>query len=180
MFFPLYTVRFSFRTFLYLLQNQSKYQFIYLDYSQVFLYALFIRRKEKIFLMTHDLVIQRFSRAYKKASYKKLICGYVFFTEKIFFNRAKHIILPSFKDKRMAEHIYHIKGIAILPKNRFRVLLNHHQPPDLKKFVFLGTWNRQENLQGLEWFVKNVYPLLPAGIEFIIIGGSLGAQALNA
>lgn len=179
MFFPLYTVRFSFRTFLYLLQNQSKYTFIYLDYSQVFLYALFIRKKEKIFLMTHDLVIQRFTRAYKKGWYKKLICGYVFFSEKFFFSRAKHIILPSFKDKRVAEHIYHIKGMAILPKNRFKISFADKQIPDLKKFVFLGTWNRQENLQGLNWFIKNVYPLLPTGIEFIIIGGSLPESFKN-
>lgn len=180
MFFPLYTIRFSFRVFFYLLQNQSKYKFIYLDYSQVFLYALFIRQKEKIFLMTHDLVIQRFSRAYKQAWYKKLICGYVYFSEKFFFKQAKHIILPSFKDKRIAEHIYHIKGIAILPKNRFKVSLLNMQPRNLKKFAFLGTWNRQENVQGLEWFIKNVYPFLPAEFEFIVIGGSLSESIKNA
>ena len=129
--------------------------------------------------MTHDLVIQRFTRAYKKDWYKKLICGYVFFSEKFFFSRAKHIILPSFKDKRVAEHIYHIKGMAILPKNRFKISFADKQIPDLKKFVFLGTWNRQENLQGLNWFIKNVYPLLPTSIEFIIIGGSLPESFKN-
>jgi hypothetical protein len=41
---------------------------------------------------------------------------------------------------------------------------------DLNHFVFLGAWNRDENLDGLKWFIENVYPSLPQQFLFTIVG----------
>ena len=43
------------------------------------------------------------------------------------------------------------------------------------KFCFYGAWNRTENSAGLEWFLENVYPNLPASVDFqfAVIGGGI-------
>lgn len=40
---------------------------------------------------------------------------------------------------------------------------------------YYGAWNRAENSAGLEWFLKNVYPKLPASadFQFAVIGGGM-------
>lgn len=42
-----------------------------------------------------------------------------------------------------------------------------------KRFCFYGAWNRVENSECLEWFLKNVYPKLSEEMEFVIIGGGM-------
>ena len=70
-FFPLYTTRVSLRVFFFLLRKQAKYDAVYLDYSQVFIYSWFISRKVKILLMTHDIILQSFARKSRKKWYRK-------------------------------------------------------------------------------------------------------------
>jgi len=41
--FPLFTTRFSFKVLFYILKNARQYDYIYLDFSQVFIYGLFIK-----------------------------------------------------------------------------------------------------------------------------------------
>lgn len=41
------------------------------------------------------------------------------------------------------------------------------------RFCFYGAWNRKENSECLEWFLKNVYPKLSADFEFVVIGGGI-------
>lgn len=41
------------------------------------------------------------------------------------------------------------------------------------RFCFYGAWNRVENSECLEWFLKRVYPKLSRAFEFVIIGGSM-------
>ncbi len=171
--FPVYTHKFSFRIVFFLLKNQHKYDVIYLDYSQVFIYSRFIREKDKVILMVHDLMFQRFSRKFKKAWYKKIVMRYIFFSESYFFKKASQVIVPSFKDKTIAKNLYGIEATAILPKNRFIISENGNSSVNLKQFVFLGAWNRNENLDGLKWFAQKVVPLLDRELEFIIIGKDL-------
>lgn len=178
-FFPFYTTRFSFRILFFLLNKRNSYDAIYLDYSQVFIYSMFIKSKNKLFLMTHDLVIQRFKRASKKKWYSKILLPYIFFSEKYFFQKGGEIIFPSYKDKRLAKIIYNVEGIAILPKNRFKTPKQINSRHELNMFVFLGTWNRKENIDGLEWFIDRVYPLLDHAPKFIIIGGNLPPYIIN-
>lgn len=41
------------------------------------------------------------------------------------------------------------------------------------RFCFYGAWNRVENTEGLEWFLKNVYPKLEKNYYFVVIGGGM-------
>jgi hypothetical protein len=56
--YPLYTRRLSLRVAYFLLRHQSEFKYIYLDYSQTFIYSSFIRDKTKIILNVHDVNIQ--------------------------------------------------------------------------------------------------------------------------
>jgi hypothetical protein len=58
---PFFTSRFSLKILLYILNNRNKYDYIYFDFSQSFLYSLFIKNKDK-FLMTHDIIAQKYKR----------------------------------------------------------------------------------------------------------------------
>lgn len=178
-FFPFYTNRFSLRVVLYLLKNQKSYNIIYLDYSQVFIYSIFVRKKEKTRLMLHDIIIQRFARANRKKFYKKWLIGFIYRSERFFFRQAFSVMVLSFKDKRVLKNIYKIDADAILPKNRFLITGNMNEGIRLNQFAFLGAWNRFENLQGLEWFIKEVYPALPGKYVFVIIGSGLPSSFLE-
>ncbi|WP_153798249.1 glycosyltransferase [Foetidibacter luteolus] len=178
--FPFYTIRFSSRVCGYLISKQSQYDVIYLDYSQMFIYSLFICNKRKLFIMCHDLILQRFSRATEGQWYKRYVQAYIFYSEKFFFKRSGNIFFPSHKDKCIAKKIYGVNGVAIIPKSRFNSVRDYDGRRDLKLFAFLGSWNRQENIQGLLWFIENVHPLLGEDVEFIIIGGNMSAETQNA
>lgn len=41
------------------------------------------------------------------------------------------------------------------------------------RFCFYGAWNRVENTESLEWFLKNVYPKVTTDINYVVIGGGL-------
>ena len=41
------------------------------------------------------------------------------------------------------------------------------------RFCFYGAWNRAENTEALEWFLKNVYSQLSSDLDFVIIGGGM-------
>lgn len=42
-----------------------------------------------------------------------------------------------------------------------------------KRFCFYGAWNRLENSECLEWFLKEVYPKFSDDFEFVVIGGGM-------
>jgi len=39
--------------------------------------------------------------------------------------------------------------------------------------VFYGVWSRKENLKGLLWFMRKVYPLLNESVRIVVVGGGL-------
>ena len=41
------------------------------------------------------------------------------------------------------------------------------------RFCFYGAWNRAENAEALEQFLKEVYPKLSDDFEFVVIGGGM-------
>lgn len=41
------------------------------------------------------------------------------------------------------------------------------------RFCFYGAWNRTENTECLEWFLKYVYPKLTIKSDFVVIGGGM-------
>ena len=41
------------------------------------------------------------------------------------------------------------------------------------RFCFYGAWNRNENSDGLDWFLRTVYPRITGDFHFCVIGGGM-------
>ncbi len=170
-FFPLYTVRFSFRALRFIKKRADKASLIYLDYSQVFLYALFMQKvRQKICMVAHDVIYQKYKRVFDKKWYGHFIIQNIRFTEKKMFQKSDKISVLSFKDKSLISELYGITPAVSILKQRFEITPSIKTKTNLSHFVFLGAWNRDENLDGLQWFIENVYPVLDKYISFTIIG----------
>jgi hypothetical protein len=172
-FFPLYTARFSFRALKFITARVKISDLIYLDYSQVYIYSLFIKAREKICMFSHDVIFQKYQREWQDKWYGSILLRYVKFTEKTFFRYCKKIAIPSFKDLKILRKEYGINATPAILKKRFAIVKTLDAPINLSHFIFLGAWNRYENLDGLQWFIDNVYPLLSKEISFTVLGHGL-------
>lgn len=47
------------------------------------------------------------------------------------------------------------------------------------RFCFYGAWNRSENAEGLEWFLRTVYPRITIDFQFVVIGGGMSESLQN-
>jgi hypothetical protein len=170
-FFPLFTVRFSFRALFFIRKRSRDAKLIFLDYSQVFIYALFLKKvRQKICMFAHDVIYQKYTRVFKNKWYGPMAMRYIQFTEKTMLHQSDNISVLSFKDKLLLNENYAINPVVSILKQRFTVAPLMNSKIDLNHFVFLGAWNRDENLDGLKWFIENVYPSLPQQFLFTIVG----------
>jgi glycosyltransferase involved in cell wall biosynthesis len=167
--FPFFSCRFNLIYLLYIriVVKKNKYDIIYIDYSQLFIYGLFLKKQTKI-LMSHDVIYQRYLR-----KEKKFILKYCMLSESyILKNQQKSTIFTfSNKDSKLLEEVYIVNSITTkffldIPRNiSIQNIYN--------RIVFFGSWKRPDNLEGLLWFINNIYMNIDNDIEVIIIGSSL-------
>ena len=173
-FFPLFTAKFSFFVLFYLksLIKKKHYDFVYFDFSQMFLYAKFLNHGNKI-LMSHDVIAQRYSRGYNK--YISKFCSY---TEKFVLSTSNvNIFTFSEKDSELLQDLYGIKSTPTtfyLSNN-----VKKAYPDSIKDyFVFFAMWGRNDNYEGLDWFIEHVMPKCEL-FNFKIIGAGLNDRLKN-
>lgn len=170
---PFFSARFSFRLMFYILKNKKKFDLIYLDFSQVFIYSLFIK-KEKTILMSHDVIYQKYSRRKKKIDLMFGRC--IKFWEKKLLKKAGKVLVFSDKDVKLIHKYFDLKAYRVdFYMDKYIEEINHHKIEINKNFCFYGAWNRKENLEGLIWFIQSVIPKVPHA-NFIIIGGSMSEE----
>lgn len=176
-FHPFFVIRFKIRIMFFLLKNTKKYDVIYFDFSQVFIFSFFCKKSFKVF-MCHDVIFQKLER--KKNIFFKPINSLLFATEKTMLKNADLILSFSKKDQKLIYDLYGINSTIVnffideKIKNIDYKNININQ-----KFVFYGAWNRMENLKGLEWFLVNVFPFINSNIKFDIIGPGLDENILK-
>lgn len=169
--FPLFTAKFNLLILFYLrrLIEKGNYDVVYFDFSQMFLYAKFLRHKNKI-LMAHDVITQRYSRVGNK-----LMTKYCSLTENLVLHTSNaQIFTFSDKDTTLLSSLFGVQSTPTsfyLSKDviqAFPVKLGEY-------FVFFAMWKRDDNYEGLDWFLYNV---LPHCLEksFKIIGGGLSQK----
>ena len=171
-FHPFFTKRFEQKTLQLLISVSKNYDMLYFDFSQVHLYSLFVEHPN-IVLMCHDVIAQKFSRKgllqlpWIKFSEGKLLCN------------AKQIVTFSQKDSAFIKNIYGLESVYV----NFYLKHGYYDYSKSfvyeKKFCFYGAWNRKENIESLEWFLKKVYPKLNDEFEFVIIGGGMSDYLKN-
>jgi len=170
--FPVFTIRFSFRL-LFLLKkshNKKKFDMLFLDHSQMFLYGKFFPSVKKI-LLSHDIMFQRYSRRlnFIAVFWARYSENYVI------KQRNADVFSFSDKDKGILKKNYGIESKVInfyLNENVIKAV-----PQNIGDyFVFFGVWRRNENLDGLKWFFDKVLPLLKKSCKFKIIGSGLPTE----
>lgn len=173
---PFFSVRFSFSMMLFVLRLNRKvhYDFIYFDFSQVFLYSIFIKGQRKI-LMAHDIIYQKFIR--ERTAFE---CWWARRTERVFFrSRLTSILTFSKKDSELIEKLCGVNAVVVnfFISSAIRdIRLEKHSLKEV--FCFFGAWNRPENAEGLKWFIDNVLPHLSSK-EFIVIGPNLPQRIID-
>ncbi len=167
--YPLFTVRFNWKIVFKIraLLREKKYDIIYFDFSQTFLYSKFIKHNHKI-LMSHDVIYQRYKRknnifiSWIKCSEKWLLKG-----------KSNNIFTFSIKDSQILNNIYHIpsKNICFfIPDDAINSIPTKIQ----NNITFFAMWKRADNYQGLLWFINNILPHITCQVT--IIGGGLSTE----
>lgn len=164
--FPLFTAKFSFHKLKIIKEfiKKKKYNYIYFDFSQTFLYNKYIDHNNKI-LMCHDVIAQRYFRENKffgfwaKLSEKWILQG----NATIFTFSEKDSLLLSnwYKKSSIPTNFYFSQNVI----NTFPKLIENY-------FVFFAMWQRPDNYLGLKWFIEKILPFFPDK-KFKIIGAKL-------
>lgn len=164
--FPFFSTRFSFKLLYYIYKYSGNYDFIYLDFSQTFLYGLFIPKIKK-YLMAHDIIIQK----YKRSSKNRFLNLWVKYSENFILKQENaEILCFSNKDLLIINSEYKINGKKVdffieerLKEKEINFIEDY--------YCFYGAWSRIENLESLMWFERNISDKLKYQIK--IIGSGL-------
>ena len=168
---PFFAARFRIDLLYFLLKNAKNYNYIYFDFSQVFIYSLFLKHACKI-MMSHDVIFQKMKRS-KWFKFNPLN-WLLFSTEKKILISANIILTFSKKDKFLVKDLYNLNSnvVSFFISDKIKEL-NYEEIIIERKFCFFGAWNRSENLDGLLWFIENVLQFTNEGIKFEVIGSGL-------
>jgi len=141
---------------------------IYFDFSQVFIYSLFLNHPTKYF-MAHDIIIQKYERY--KNPLLRFQSYFIGKSELGLLKSANQVICFSDKDKLLIKERYNIESqvVDFYPEPLFQLNESAYNP-EKRLFCFFGAWNRTENSRGLLWFIEEVIPLLNEDIHIRIIG----------
>ena len=167
--FPLFTKRFTYGYLRELKSIIGNYDYLYFDFSQTFIYSLFLKHPVKI-LMSHDVILQKYSR--KKFSF--FYSWWIKFSEGLLLKSGSYIYTFSDKDCFFIKDNYHMKSNPVA-----FYICNNIKNIDLKEvniddfFVMYGAWNRWENAEGLQWLLENI-DCFPSKVQ--VIGGGLSKK----
>lgn len=176
-FHPFFSSRFSFSLACFIFLNSRKFDVVYLDFSQVFCYCIFCR-SEKVVMMAHDVIAQKFSR--KRTIARNLNLFILRMTEGFLLRKAKYLFCFSNKDKDIIYKNYRLNAQVVpffLDERVSNVYLEDYGCTG--EFVFFGAWNRNENLEGLFWFMENVHPFLNTENRILVIGGGMSKDNIK-
>lgn len=164
--FPLFTAKFSLTKLFKIrkhLRSQS-YDFVYLDFSQMFLFGKFLKNCKKIY-MAHDVIGQRYERK------NKLVGKWAKLSEKWILSGPGQIFTFSNKDSNIIQKWYN--KASIVTSFYFEENVIKAVPENVEDyFVFFAMWARSDNYDGIKWFISNILPFVRQK-KFKIIGMGL-------
>lgn len=153
-YYPLFSVRYrtKIRKMIEGYIAKNGYSCVVLNYSQVFLYGLYLPGSPKI-LITHDVIYQRVKR-----SSNRILSAFCHSSEsRVISSPNATVFTFSPKDISLLKDIYNVD--AMLTNSYLEDEVLEAIPSQLSDyFVLFGNWRRADNTQGLMWFFKNVYP----------------------
>lgn len=175
---PFFTCRLNAGLIYFLYKNRNNYSYFYFDYSQTFIYSVFLRNRVK-FLMAHDIITQKYSR--KKGLLNSINLNFVRFTEGMILRLSNgKIFCFSHKDTKIIKDYFNLESdkVDFFINEEIRKI-NYDNIRLSRNFMFLGAWARKENSDGLEWFLDNVMPLIDREISITVVGGGLSKRLVS-
>ena len=168
-FYPTFTRRYNKRILDYINSIKCQYDVIYFDYSQVAIYSVFIEHPKKV-IRCHDVIAQRFIRR------KNMFVNMIKKNEKYILKSADYIFVPSKKDALLIKEIYDLDAIAT--NEYIQDIKVSNVQSEVKNLTFFGLWSRPENIEGLRWFISEVFPLLTEDQKatLVVMGGGLSKK----
>lgn len=170
-YFPLFTRRFNKKLLNKIQEEALIYDIVFFDFSQTAIYSLYLKHPNKV-VRCHDVIFQKYGRK------SKLILPWVKYSEKKILKSAGKVFTLTEKDSELITKEY---GINALYSSDVLNLSKYTLSEDVEmnnKFIFFGFWKRSENIDGLIWFINNVYPLLDKDKKdsLVVMGGGLSDQ----
>lgn len=148
-----------------LILKKNKYDAVFFDHSQIFLYSKFIDKTYPKFLLSLDIISQRVSRTSNKLMQKFCVLSEAYCLSA----KNSHNITLNEKDRSLAKHYFgidfHVCCVYFDKKVTTSEIYHIND-----EYVFFGNWIREDNLNGLIWFLDNVLPLIKVPLKFRIIG----------
>jgi glycosyltransferase involved in cell wall biosynthesis len=179
---PLFTGRLSIRVLREIHRLAKSDDVVVLNFSQVFLYSIFLRRKNFI-IICHDIVYQNYRR--RRSRLSRISARWIYLSEQLVLRLCKgRIFCLSHKDARFLQIAYKQNagvidwGVSDLVK---RTQLMSTQPISInikreRFFCLFGAWQREENSAGLKWFLDAVVDKMDPGIKIYVIGSGISAE----
>lgn len=169
---PFFTKRFDKNAVKIIQEKAKEYDVLYFDFSQVFIYSLFVQHPLKI-MMCHDIICQKFGRQHP------LQLSWIKSGERKLLKNSNLRLTFSQKDSEILQKQYSLNSTPV----KFYLKNDNFKYPDnfslTDSFCFYGAWNRKENYETLNWFIKKVKPLLTRKMNYIVIGGGLSKELQN-
>lgn len=96
--------------------------------------------------------------------------------EKYILKSADYIFVPSKKDALLIKEIYDLDAIAT--NEYIQDIKVSNVQSEVKNLTFFGLWSRPENIEGLRWFISEVFPLLTEDQKatLVVMGGGLSKK----
>ncbi len=171
LYFPIFTKRFSAKTLGFIQRIASRYDVLFFDYSQVSIYAAYVRHSAKI-IRVHDVMVQKYKRK------NQFLLPWVRVSENAVLRCADKIMVPSEKDCMILKKEY---GLDSEYTNEYITDYTVQEGINADGFIIFGRWGRKENLNGLIWFVKNVCPRLGNEItkKIAVMGADMSREVIE-
>jgi glycosyltransferase involved in cell wall biosynthesis len=145
--------------------KKNKYDVVFFDHSQVFLYSKFIDKKTPKFLLSLDVISQRVSRLSNKFIQKFCELSESFCLSA----QNSYSMVLNEKDRSLIKQFFGIDS-AVCSVYFDEKVTSCETSVINDEFVFFGNWIREDNLNGLLWFLDQVLPLIKDPIKIKIIG----------
>lgn len=175
---PLFTNRFNIFKALKLrrLVQSYDYDVVIFNFSQVFLYSLFVPSKKKIYIV-HDVIYQLFERK-KIPIIRKLVSIFTFWSEKLILKLAKReIVVLNYKDNQLIKNLYTLEShVGKVLLDDAILALNYNNLEIENSIVLFASWKRNENKEMFLYFFEKIYPKLDKSIKVYILGSGISEE----
>lgn len=166
----------------WIVENQAKIDFIYLHRPHISIkYIDFIKAntKARIMYFGHDLHFYREEKQYEIEKNEKLLESARIWrqTEISLFEKADLVITPSETERQIITNLSGSFKAVTIPLFYFKesnIPITDFQ--SRKNIIFVGGFNHQPNLDGVLWFIEEIWPLIKSrisDIQFLIVGSNV-------